>query len=162
MGTVASPNFQGHSKYANDLQQVLNRAVSIAALPLQQLQNQEQTLTQQQSALSGLSSVFGSLQNAVQSLGSASGSVSATVSLPAAIQASASSNALPGTYSIQVNSLGSFTTTLSNAGTPAVTDPTTGNISPAANFTLTINGTGHTITPSGTSLMDLANAINGA
>ena len=162
MGTVASPNFQGHSKYANDLQQVLTRAVSIAALPLQQLQNQEQTLTDQQSALNGLSSVFGSLQSALQSIGSAAGNVSATVSSPSAIQASASSTALPGTYSIQVNSLGSFTTTLSNAGTPVVTDPTTANISPAANFTLTINGTGHTITPSGTSLIDLANAINSA
>ena len=48
MGTVSSPGFQGHSQYANDLQQVLTRAVSIAALPLQQLQNQQSTLTAQQ------------------------------------------------------------------------------------------------------------------
>ena len=162
MGTVSAPNFQGHSKYANDLQQVLNRAVSIAALPLQQLQNAETTMNAQQSALNGLSSIFGSLQSALQGVGSAAGTVSATVSNPSAIQASASATALPGTYSIQVNSLGSVTTTLSNAGAPVVTDPTTGNISPAANFTLTINGTPQTITPAGNSLVDLANAINAA
>jgi flagellar hook-associated protein 2 len=162
MGTVPSPNFEGHSKYASDLQQVLTRAISIAALPLQQLQNTESTFTAQQSALNGLSSVFGSLQSALQGIGSAAGNVTATVSNSSAIQANTSSNALPGTYSIQVDSLGSFTTTLSNAGAPVVTDPSTGNISPAASYTLTINGTPTTITPSGTSLVDLANAINAA
>jgi len=38
--------------------------------------------------------------------------------------ASATSSALPGTYTIQVTGLGSSTTTLSNAGSPPITDPT--------------------------------------
>ncbi len=154
--------FNGNSKYASDFQQVLTRAVAIASLPLQSLQNGEVTLTQQEQALGGLQSTFSSLQSAIQGLGSAQAAMSAAVSDTSTISAAASSTALPGTYSIQVTNLGSSTTTLSNAGTTAVTDPTSGNISSSSSFTLTINGMATTITPSGTSLQSLASAINGA
>jgi flagellar hook-associated protein 2 len=159
---IPPPAFNGTSKYASDFQQVLIRAVSIASLPLQQLQNGEITLTQQETALGGLQSTFSSLQNAIQGLGTAQSAMSAAVSDTSTVSATASSTALPGAYTIQVTNLGSSTTTLSNPGTPVVTDPTSGNISSSATFTLTINGTGHTITPSGTSLQALAGAINNA
>jgi len=159
MGTIPSPTFQGQSKYASDFQQVLTRAVAIASLPLRGLSNQVQTLTAQESALNGLSSTFGSLQTAIQNIGSASTSVQALSSDPTSIAASAASNTLPGTYRVSVTSLGTETTTISSAGSPVVTDPTTANISSATSFTLTINGTGHTITPTGTSLDSLATAI---
>ncbi len=163
MGSIPSPTFSGVSKYANDLQQVLNRAVAIASLPLQQMQNQETTLTQQQSALTSLQSTFGSLQTAIQNLSSAAqGNVSATVSDPTSLQATALSSALPGTYSINITNLGSYTTTLSNSGLTTVTDPSSANISSSSSFTLTLNGTNHTITPSSNTLNGLATAINQA
>ncbi|HJT89788.1 MAG TPA: flagellar filament capping protein FliD [Bryobacteraceae bacterium] len=159
---IPPPTFTGTSKYASDFQQVLARAVSIASLPLQQLQNQEINLTNEEQALSSLQTTFGSLQTAIQNLTSVQSSLYASVADPSTVSATADSTALPGTYSIQVTSLGSYTTTLSNAGSPAVTDPTKQNISSASSFTLTINGTNTTITPSGSSLDDLANAINAA
>jgi flagellar hook-associated protein 2 len=159
---IPAATFTGVSTYSSDFQQVLTRAVAIASLPLQQLQNQETTLTQQESTLGGLQSAFGSLQSAIQGLGSAQAAMSATVSDTSTVSASASSSALPGAYSIQVTNLGSSTTTLSNAGTPPVTDPTSQNISSSSSFTLAINGTNNTITPSGSSLQALASAINSA
>ena len=162
MGSIPPPTFQGQSKYASDFQQVLSRAVAIASLPLQQMQNQLSTLTAQQSSLSSLQSTFGSLQTAIQNIGSSAGAVTAASSSPQSVSASASSGALPGTYTIQVDSLGSYTQTLSSAGSPAVTDPTVGNISPSANFTLTVNSNHFNITPSGNSLDALASAINAA
>jgi flagellar hook-associated protein 2 len=159
---IPPPTFNGVSSYANDFQQVLTRAVDIASLPMQNLQNQVTTLTQQEQTLGGLQSTFSSLQGAIQSIGTAQASMSATVSDPSTVSASATPSALPGTYTIQVTNLGSSTTTLSNAGTPPVTDPTSQNISSSSTFTLTINGTATTITPSGNSLQDLAGAINGA
>jgi flagellar hook-associated protein 2 len=75
---------------------------------------------------------------------------------------SAASGALNGTYTIQVDSVGSSTTALSDSGLTTVTDPTTGNISSSNTFTLTVNGTATTVTPSGTSLESLADAINAA
>src|SRR5208283_1844678 len=53
-------------------------------------------------------------------------------------------------------------TAMSQAGSPAVTDPTSGNISSSSTFTLDVTGADTTITPSGSSLDDLATAINNA
>lgn len=159
---LAPITFNGSSKFSSDFQQVLTRAVAIESLPLQNMGNELQKLQAQQSQMSSLQATFNSLQSAIQNLGSSVGSVSANSSNPSAVTAAATSSALPGTYSIQVLGLGSSTTTISNAGSPVVTDPTTGNISSASSFTLTINGVNKTITPSGTSLDALATAINDA
>jgi len=152
--------FSGQSKFAADFQQVLTRAVAIASLPMQNLQNELSTLTSQQSSLTSLQGTFNSLQSALENISSSSTSVTANSSDPSSVTASASSSALSGTYTVQVTTLGSPTTVLSNAGSPAVTDPTTGNLSTASSFTLTVNGNTTTLTPSGNSLDDLASAIN--
>jgi flagellar hook-associated protein 2 len=49
---------------------------------------------------------------------------------------------------------------MSQAGSTAVTDPTTQSISSASSFTLTVNGKNTTVTPADGSLEGLANAIN--
>ena len=50
--STASPTyFTGVSTYASDLQQVITRAVSIASMPLQLMQNQLQNLDGRQSAV---------------------------------------------------------------------------------------------------------------
>jgi flagellar hook-associated protein 2 len=162
MGTIPTPVFQGQSQFASDFQQVLTRAVNIASLPMQQMQNDLTTFANQQNALGGLSANFAALQTALQGIGPAATSVTTTSSDSTAVSASATASALPGTYSVQVTTLGSYTTAISSAGTPPVTDPTSGNISSGTSFTLTINGAAHTITPTGTSLNSLASAINGA
>ncbi|HUB83159.1 MAG TPA: flagellar filament capping protein FliD [Bryobacteraceae bacterium] len=153
--------FTGQSTYSSSFQQVLQRAVSIASLPMQQLEGEIGTLENQQTDLSNMQSTFSSLQSAVQSISSAmTGDISATSSDSSVVSVSAQSTTLPGTYSIQVSNIGSSTTTISNAGSPAVTDPSSQNISASSSFTLTVNGVATTITPSGDTLDDLANAIN--
>lgn len=158
----APVTFNGSSKFSSDFQQILTRAVAIQSLPLQTMQNQLATLQAQQSDMTGLQTTFKSLQTAIQNIGTSAATPSASSSNPSAVTATATSGALPGTYTVQVVQVGSSTTTISGAGSPVVTDPTTGNISSAASFTLTVDGTPTTITPSGTSLDALANAINDA
>jgi len=160
---ITAPTFTGSSTFSSSFQQVLTRAVQLASLPMQQTQNDLTTVTGQQTALTQLGSDFDSLSTALQAIGSASGgSLSATVSDPSVVSASTTSSALPGTYTIQVDTAGSYTTTMSPAGSTTVTDPTTQSISSASSFTLTVNGTQTTITPSDNSLEGLANAINSA
>jgi flagellar hook-associated protein 2 len=155
--------FTGTSTYSADFQAVLNRAVDNASLPMAAAQTEVSTLQSQQSAFTSLDTSFTTLQNDIQNINSAvSGAPSAQVSDTSALTATASAGALNGTYSIQIDDTGSSTTTLSSASLTTVTDPTTGNISPATSFTLTVNGTSTTITPSGTSLESLASAINAA
>jgi flagellar hook-associated protein 2 len=130
---------------------------------MQLMQNEVTTLTGQQSALTTLEGDFVSLQGAIASIIAATqGSPAATSSNTSLVTANASSDALSGTYSIQVDNAGSSSVALSNAGSTAVTDPTSQNISSSSSFTLTVNGTATTITPSGSSLEDLVTAINGA
>jgi flagellar hook-associated protein 2 len=158
---ISVPTFNGSSTFSSSFQQVLTRAVQQASLPMQQMQNNVSDLTSQQTALTQLESTFQSLDTALQNIGSASGgSPSASVSDPSVVSAATTSSALPGTYSIQVDSLGSYSTAMSQAGSTTVTDPTTQNISPASSFTLTVNGTNTTITPADSSLEGLASAIN--
>lgn len=153
--------FSGSSTFSSSFQQVITRAVGIASLPEQSLQNDVSTLSGQATEVSTLSAAFTTLQSDIQSLDSAaSGSPSAQSSDSTSVSATAAAGALNGTYTIQVDDVGSSTTTLSPAGLTTVTDPTSGNISSATSFTLTVNGTATTITPSGTSLESLAEAIN--
>jgi flagellar hook-associated protein 2 len=161
--TSSTLTFTGSSTYSADFQNVLNRAVQLASLPMQAMQSTLTDLTNQESTLAGLSANFSALQTALQAVGTATqGSATAQASDPSAVSATASSGALNGTYTIQVGSVGSSTTALSDSGLTTVTDPTTGNISSSTTFTLTVNGTATTITPSGTSLESLADAINSA
>jgi flagellar hook-associated protein 2 len=161
--STAPVTFTGSSTFSSSFQQVITRAVGIASLPIQILQNGVTNLNSQASAATGLSAAFTTLQADVNALNSAtSGSSSARSSNATAVSVSAGSGAINGTYSIQVDDVGSSTTTLSAAGLTTVTDPAAGNISSATSFTLTVNGTAHPITSSGTSLESLTDAINAA
>jgi flagellar hook-associated protein 2 len=155
--------FNGSSTYSGAFQQVITRAVNIASLPLQSLQQSVSTLTSQQSTLSSIGANFTALQSAIQALDSATGgSPTAQVSDSSALTATASAGALPGSYTIQVDNPGTSTTTLSSNGLTVVTDPSSQDISASSTFTLTLNGVETTITNSGGSLESLANSINAA
>jgi flagellar hook-associated protein 2 len=161
--STAPVTFSGSSTYSSSFQQVITRAVGIASLPEQTLQNTVSNLNSQSSAVTSLNTTFIALQSDLQSLdGASAGTPSAQSSDSASVSATAAAGALSGTYTIQVDDPGSSTTTLSSAGLTTVTDPTTGNISSATSFTLTVNNTSTTITPTGTSLDSLAQAINGS
>ena len=96
--------FNGSSTYSSAFQQVITRAVGIASLPMEALQAQVTTLTSQQSTLSGIGATFSALQSALQAIGTAAaGAPTAQVSNSSGVSAVASSGALPGTYTIQVD-----------------------------------------------------------
>jgi len=160
--TSASPTFDGQSQFAASLQQVITRAVGIASLPLDAYQATLTTLNGQQTALQGLDTDFSNIQSSVDAIQNAltSNSLSSSVSDPSILSATVGPGATPGTYSVEVDNLGAYSTALSNPGDTAVTDPTSQGISSSAQFTLEVNGTPTTITPASTSLEDLATAIN--
>jgi len=162
MSTSISPIFTGMSSYASDLQSVISRAVAIASLPLNQLQNELQDMNGQSSALGGLDNTFASLQTAIGSLNTALGarSYSAVSSDTSAATASVSSGALEGSYTLDISSVGSYSTSLSDPSLPAVSDPYSTSISTSSSYTLTVNGRTVTISPSDGSLMSLAQALN--
>jgi flagellar hook-associated protein 2 len=160
--TISNPTFTGVSKFASSLQQVLARAVGIASLPLSSLQAGLTTLNNRQSALQTLDANFSNLQQSISQLQGTvnSGLLSPSVSNSSVVSATVGAGALAGTYSIEVDNLGSWSTALSNAGSTPVTDPTTQGITNAPSVTLSVGTSTTTITPASSSLQDLVSAIN--
>src|SRR5208283_4112416 len=153
--------FNGTSQYASSLQQVITRAVSIASLPIVQLQSQQQTTNQQITDATTLESTITALNTALQGLSNSGGNTQSTsLSDSSVLQANASSSALPGTYTIQVLDPGSSSSAMSSDGLTTVTDPTSQSISGSSSYTLTVGSSTYTIQPSGNNLDALAQAIN--
>ena len=152
----------GSSSFSTDLQNSVNRALAIAALPMQLLQADQSTISGQTGELSTLGNLFGTLQTSIQSLESAAGSnaLSASVSDPSVVQANLTGSALPGTYTVQVLDPGSSSSVISNDPPTPVTDPTSQNISSSSSFTLTVDSNTYTIQPAAGNLNALASAIN--
>jgi len=163
MGSSAI-TFNPTSTYGADLQQVITQAVTIASIPLDQLNTNVTALQGQSSELNSIQSDFTSLANAVQSLTTAAngGGLSASVSDNTIATANLDSGAAlaAGTYTLNVISAGSPTTSVSNTSLPTVTDPTATSISTSSNYTLTVNGSTFTVTPTADTLSSLAQAIN--
>ncbi len=159
--SLAGNYFAGQSTYSAQLNNVIAHAVATATLPITILQNQQGTLSSQQAEIQTLGSDFEAVQTAINSLNTAvaSNSYSALVSTPSIATASVSSGALAGSYTLNVTSLGSQTTTISNTAL-AVSDPAGSNISSSNNFTLTVNGSNYKLTPSANNLDALVQAIN--
>ena len=160
--SALAPAFTGVSKFASSLQQVLSRAVGIASLPLDSLNAGMTNLSDKQSALQGLDLAFSALQQSTTGLQTAVSSslLNSSISDASIVSANVQKGANPGVYSIEVTSLGGYSTALSNAGTTPVSDQTQQGISNSSSLTLTVGDFTTTITPSSTSLQDLAAAIN--
>jgi flagellar hook-associated protein 2 len=165
MSTISpASTFTGSSSFGPDLQNALNRAISIASLPIQQMTADKQRIDDRATEVGTLSTLFGTLQTSLQTLASGSGSkvLAATVSDPTILQASITGSPLQGSYAIQVLDPGSSSSALSNAGSTPVTDPSTQNISSSTSFTLTVGSNTYTVTPASQDLNSLAAAINSA
>ncbi len=155
MGTTSSTSlFTGSSAYSKDFQNVIDRAVAIASLPIQVLTNQQTALNEQSTALAGLDTKLSALQSAVSAIEDAlSGSAFQTeVSNEAVVSASLASGATEGVYSIKVNKIGSYATSLSTAAWDSSGDPKT--------YTLLIGNKDYTITPADNSAATIAATIN--
>ncbi len=173
MGTTSSAvssllpgtsTFNGTSQYAADLQQAINHAVTIASIPLTELQTNLGTLQGQTSEVGTMQSDFTAIQTSLQNLATASGgnsfAASAADNTVASVSLNSSAAVTAGTYDVNVLSAGSQTNTLSNAGLPTVSDPSASSISTSGSYTLSVNGTNYTVTPGSNTLNALAQAIN--
>jgi len=162
MSSTTNSIFTGNSQFANDFQQVITRAVSLASLPMQAMQSQVSKLQSQSSELSTLSGSFASLQSSISNLESAlgTGSYAAVSSDNSVASASLSGTPSPGTYTIEVDDVGAHATAMSSDGLAPVTDPAQSSISTASSYTLTVGTAQYSITPATNTLSALADAIN--
>lgn len=153
--------FNGSSQFATQLGNEITKEVALASVPLEALQTDQTTVSNELAAEQSLQSVVNTASSALQSLASATTStLSASVSVASVLQATTSASAQPGTYTVQVTDPGSSTNAMSDDGLPTVTDPTSQSISTSSSFTLTAGSSTYQIDPSSNNLQDLADAIN--
>jgi flagellar hook-associated protein 2 len=158
---MASTIFSGNSRFASDFQQVIERSVSIASLPLSQLNNQKNALQNQKADLQSIDSKVSALQTAIGDFGeSSSSTLQATSSDPTTANVHVVGKPLAGSYSIEVVNPGSKAATLSSDGNTTVGDPDTQSITSASNLTLSVGGVTYAVAPTDGSLAALAYAVN--
>jgi flagellar hook-associated protein 2 len=146
--------FNGTSRYSADFQQVINRAVAIASLPISALQNDQLKLNDQATALTGIDNDFAALQTAVGQITQAmsGSSFQATVSAPTVASATLGNGAIEGNYSVEVTDVGAFASSMSTASW----DSSVG----AATYHLTVGTDSTDISVADSQPATLANAIN--
>ncbi len=153
--SATSSLFTGTSAFSSDFQNAITRAVQIASLPITQLTSDQTALTSRSTELGTLSSTFSTLQAAVQDIDTAvSGSSFDTdISDPSVVSANISDGAMEGNYSVKVDSVGAFATSLTStswADTPG--SPQT--------YQLMIGGVAHAVTASDNSAASVASAVD--
>ena len=150
--------FTGTSAYSQDFQNVINRAVAIASLPITLLTNQQTTLTNQSNELSTIDTKFTELQTAIQGIADAmsGSSYQTTISDPTSVSASVSDGVQEGVYSINVENVGSYATSL----TTNTWDSTAGPSGNPSTYSLMVGGQSYSFTPSDNSAATVASTIN--
>lgn len=155
MGTTSGAIFTGSSQFSQDFQNIINNAVTMASLPITQLQNDLTNLNDQTTALNSLSSKFASLQSAVQGIQDAMGGAAyqATVSDPTKLSVSLSDGAMEGVYLVDVVDPGAYATSMTAS---------TWNATGAHSYQLTLDGgtTMYAIAPVDNTAASVAAAIN--
>ncbi len=150
--------FTGISQYASDYQAILNKAVQVADIPVEQLQSQDETVLSQESALSSLQTTVGNLATSVSNLGTlaANQAIGVTSSNPDAVTANATGATSPGTYTI--NSITSIATAASETSLTGVANS---NTTPLSAITLVVGGQSNTFQLTTNTLNGLVSQING-
>lgn len=151
----------GVSQFSTDFQNILNRAVQIAQLPVQQLQNQDSNILQEKSLLGSLATATSSFLASLQSLGSvaASQALSATSSDPTVLTPVVTGTTTAGTYTI--NSVTSIASTASERSLQGYADSASTPVSSTGILKLTAGSQDYSLDVTGkNTLIGLRDAIN--
>ncbi len=152
----------GVSQYSSDLQNVLNRAVAIAEIPISELQNQDSTVLSKESTLGQMQSTVQGLASSLTSLGAiaAGNALSASSSNSSAVTATVTGATEPVTFTI--DSVTSTASAASERSLAPYADATSTAVSSTGNMSLVVGTNTYPIslTSSTNNLQGLATQIN--
>jgi flagellar capping protein FliD len=171
---MASTLFSGTSRFSTDFVQVIERSVAIASLPLTQMQQQRVKSSDESTALKVVEAKVLALQASLVGIGGSldTRSWQTSSSDTSILRASSSDGVAAGTYTLQVNKLGAYSTAVSVVDpdpSKRISDPNTGDFVTTGSTELTVTlkdwDTGETtvLDPaaiSNGSLQDVVNVLN--
>lgn len=162
-GSLFTPlQFTGISQYSSDFQSILTRAVKIAQLPAQALQQQEAQITQRETDLSTLGADVSGVQSALVALGKlGSGQALAAISSNTSVVTATNSGATQGA-AYNISSVTSLASAASELSSSSYGDATTKAVSASGNLNLIVGSNQYSISlaAADNNLQGLAGAIN--
>jgi len=159
---TAPQYFTGLSNYSSDFQSIISRAVSIAQIPLQQLQAQQATELSKKQGLITLNPFVNNVATDLGALGTlaANQALSASSSDAATVSVQSTGATTPATYSIA--NIQSLARAASETSTKSYSDSTSAQASQAGNLSLVVGNKTYTLnlTSQTNNLAGLEAAIN--
>lgn len=121
---MASDVFTGSSRYSSDFSAVIQRATAIWSLPLQQMQQSRSKSNDELTALKTIQDKVVSLQTTLQAVGESvqSKAFQTAASDSTVLKVSSASGVAEGSYTLQVASLGAFSTVVSQSSVATTGD----------------------------------------
>jgi flagellar hook-associated protein 2 len=163
MGTTSTQYFTGLSTYSSDFQSIIQRAVSIAQIPIQALQTKQTHVMNQKAALVALNPEVASLGSAVAALGTlaANQGVSAYSSDSSTVSVTNTGATSPGTYT--VSNIQSLASAASETSVKGYANTTTTPVSASGNVNLVVGQNTYQLNlTNNNNLAGLESAINNA
>ncbi len=150
----------GVSQYSSSLQNVLNRAVSIAQLPVTALQNQDSNVLSQETLLGSLQTTVSNLATSLSSLGTVASSqaLSGTSSNPTAVSVTNTGATEAATYTI--NSITSVAAAASETSLSSYADANATPVSANGSMELVVGTNKYNFTLTSNNLTTLRDTIN--
>jgi flagellar hook-associated protein 2 len=163
MGTTGTGTlyFTGLSTYSNDFQSVIGRAVSIAKIPLANLQNQQTDNINKKAALVALEPMVASLASAVTALGTVAATQGVTASSSDSSTVSVVSTGASSAATYTISNIQSLATLASETSLAGYADPANTRVSISGHVNLVVGSNTYNLDVTGNnSLIGLASAIN--
>ncbi|MEO8100099.1 MAG: flagellar filament capping protein FliD [Acidobacteriota bacterium] len=152
--------FSGVSKFSQDFGTIMDRAVKIAQIPIQQMQNRDADILQQKSLLGGLSAGAAGLASSLRALGdTATGrALASSSSKPAVISVANSGATVAAAYTI--DSVTSIASAASERSVTGYTDSAATAVGSTGDFKLVVGGADYTFHLANNNLVGLRDKIN--
>ncbi|HEY4360227.1 MAG TPA: flagellar filament capping protein FliD [Bryobacteraceae bacterium] len=157
----APVTLNGVSQYSGDLQNILNRAVQIAQIPVQYLQSRDTRVLSQQAALSTLNSTASDLASSLSSLGTIAASQGLSASSSDSTVVSASTAGATTAASYTINSITSAASAAAERSLNPYGDSAATLVSVNGTMQLNVGSTPYKFTLANNNLVTLRDTING-
>ncbi len=152
--------FTGVSQFSTDLQTILDRAVKIANIPVQQLQNRDLDVLKQKTLLSDLSSSVSGLESQLSSLADTASQHALTASSSDSSVVSVNSTTADIATNYTINSVTSIATTASERSLSSYADSASTPVSSTGDLKLTVGSQEYNFSVTNNSLVGVRDAIN--
>lgn len=159
---TAPPTLSGVSKFSTDLQSVLNRAVAIAQLPVNRLQNTDLNILQQETQLSTLGSAVSDFQSSLTALGKVAQSQALVASSSNSSVVSVEDTGATSPASYTISNMTSIASAASETSQSGYADANATPVSSTGTLNLVVGSHTYAISlaPAANNLAGLRDAIN--